>query len=76
MKSHLRSRHVSLPHKTNLRAPAPHCGLALPARRGVRVSTLWSPQPDMVLSMTRLYDADGRLLEVSTSTAIKDASAC
>ncbi|KAL4436506.1 hypothetical protein ABPG75_003645 [Micractinium tetrahymenae] len=62
----------------------PHsCGLQLESlrldngkRRGVRVSTLWSPQPDMLLSMCRLYDADGRLLEVSTSTAIKDASAC
>lgn len=62
----------------------PHsCGLQLEAlrlnngkRRGVRVSTLWSPQPDMLLNMSRLYDADGRLLEVSTSTAIKDASVC
>lgn len=34
------------------------------------MSTCWCPQPDMLLVMARLYDADGRLLEVSTSTAI------
>ncbi|KAL4426214.1 hypothetical protein ABPG77_009829 [Micractinium sp. CCAP 211/92] len=62
----------------------PHsCGLQLEAlrlnngkRRGVRVSTLWSPQADMLLGMSRLYAADGRLLEVSTSTAIRDTAAC
>ena len=47
----------------------PHC---LPCR-GLRVATYWSPQPGMLLCMARLYDADGRLLEVSTSTAIRDA---
>lgn len=61
----------------------PHsCGVQLEAlrldngkRNGLRVSTHWSPQPDMVLSMARLYDANGRLLEVVTSTAIRDMAA-
>lgn len=41
-------------------------------RRGLRVATHWSPQPGMLLTTARLYDADGRLLEVSTATAIRD----
>lgn len=40
-------------------------------RRGLRVATHWCPQPGMLLTTSRLYDADGRLLEVATSTAIR-----
>lgn len=36
------------------------------------MATLWSPQPGMLLTTARLYDADGLLLEVSTSTAIRE----
>ena len=39
------------------------------------MATHWSPQPDMLLSMARLYDADGRLLEVTTSTGIRAEAA-
>lgn len=51
-------------------ACAPPC-----ASSGLRVATHWSPQPDMLLTTARLYDADGRLLEVSTSTAIRHEEA-
>ncbi|KAI3427301.1 hypothetical protein D9Q98_010220 [Chlorella vulgaris] len=57
----------------------PHsCGVQLETlrldnsrRRGLRVSCHWCPQPDMLLSMARLYGGDGQLLEVATSTAIR-----
>lgn len=51
----------------------PTCCLTAVACRGLRISTHWCPpeQPDMLISMARLYDCDGRLLEVGTSTAIK-----
>ena len=45
------------------------------ASSGLRVATHWSPQPDMLLTTARLYDADGKLLEVSTSTAIRHEEA-
>ncbi|PRW05930.1 hypothetical protein C2E21_9382 [Chlorella sorokiniana] len=61
----------------------PHaCGVQLETlrvdnsrRRGLRVATHWSPQPDMLLTTARLYDADGKLLEVATSTAIRHEEA-
>lgn len=38
------------------------------------MATHWSPKPGMLLTTSRLYDADGRLLEVATATAIRSDS--
>jgi len=71
-----------LPHLRLLCPPAPsthkHLLVSLSppcASSGLRVATHWSPQPDMLLTTARLYDADGRLLEVITSTAIRHEDA-
>jgi hypothetical protein len=40
-------------------------------RRDLQLSVWWAPKPDVLLGVSRVYGADGALVEASCSTGIK-----